>query len=118
PAGFAATKTILAMLALFLPTFCMGGTVPLLSQAIAAERRRLGISAGGLYAANTFGAALGALSVPFLWLPNLSARASYASCIAGSWLVGIVAWGLDSATGQSAAGVSSEEKDERERKRA
>src|SRR5438105_3629502 len=93
PAGFAVAKTILAVAAVFLPTFCMGGTVPLLSQAIAVERRRLGISAGGVYAANTFGAALGALSVPFLWLPNLSARASYATCIAGSWLIGVIAWG-------------------------
>ena len=46
PAGFSAVKTALAMLALFLPTFCMGGTVPLLGQAVAAEHRRLGVSAG------------------------------------------------------------------------
>jgi spermidine synthase len=95
PAGFAAVKTILALLALFLPAFCMGGTVPLLGQAIATERRQLGISAGGLYAANTFGAAVGAFSVPFFWLPNLTAAASYGICIAGSLLIGTIAWRLD-----------------------
>ncbi|MEK7676862.1 MAG: fused MFS/spermidine synthase [Verrucomicrobiota bacterium] len=95
PAGFAAVKTMLAIAALFLPTFCMGGTVPLLGQAFAAGRRRLGISAGGLYAANTLGAAVGAFSVPFFWLPNLSARASYGTCIAGSLLIGLTAWRLD-----------------------
>lgn len=94
-AGFAAVKTTLAMLALFIPTFCMGGTVPLLGQAIAAERRQLGISAGGLYAANTFGAAVGAFSVPFFWLPNLTAAASYGICIIGSLLIGAIAWRLD-----------------------
>ncbi|HKS38597.1 MAG TPA: fused MFS/spermidine synthase [Verrucomicrobiae bacterium] len=95
PAGFAAVKTVLAMLALFIPTFCLGGTVPLLGQAIAAEHRQLGVSAGGLYAANTFGAALGAFSVPFFWLPNLTATASYGICIAASLLIGAIAWALD-----------------------
>lgn len=95
PAGFTAVRIVLALGALFWPTFCMGGTVPLLGQAIAAGRRRLGLSAGGLYAANTLGAALGAFSVPFLWLPNLSAQASYGMCIAGSLLIGVTAWRLD-----------------------
>ena len=78
-AGFMVVKTFLAIVALFLPTFCMGGTVPLLGQAVAvaAQQRRLGVSAGGLYAANTFGAAVGALSVPFFWLPQLGAGLSY-----------------------------------------
>ncbi len=95
PAAFAAVKTLLVMAALFLPTFCMGGTIPILTQALADQRRQLGISAGGLYAVNTFGAALGALSVPFLWLPHLSVRSTYAACIAGSWLIGGLAWWLD-----------------------
>ena len=71
--GFLAAKTLLAILALFVPTFLMGGTLPVLGQAFDKEGRRLGISAGGLYAANTFGAVAGALSVPFFWLPKLGA---------------------------------------------
>jgi len=98
PAGFFAMKTVLAMAALFVPTFCMGGTIPLLGQALAGSQRRLGISAGGLYAANTLGAAVGAFSVPFFWLPNLSAHASYGVCVAGNLLIGIVAWSLDTRT--------------------
>ena len=96
PAGFAAVKTALAMVALFLPTFCMGGTVPVLGQAVAGEprQRQLGVSTGGLYAANTFGAALGALSVPFWWLPQLGAVATYSLCVAGSLGVGGIAWWL------------------------
>lgn len=91
PGGFLALKTLLAVVALFAPSFFMGGTVPVLSPAFDTERRRLGISAGGLYAANTLGAVAGALSVPFFWLPKLGASASYASCIVGSILVGIAA---------------------------
>lgn len=94
-AGFAAVKTLLAMLALFLPTLFMGGTVPLLGHAFDANRRRLGISAGGLYAANTFGAAVGALSVPFALLPAFGATAAYTFCVAGSVLIGALAWWLD-----------------------
>src|SRR5580765_2231076 len=90
-AGFLAVKTLLAVLALFVPTFFMGGTVPVLSQAFSQERRRLGISAGGLYAANTFGAVAGALSVPFFWLPKLGAPASYGVSVAVSILVGTAA---------------------------
>ncbi len=92
PAGFAVVKTLLAMVALFIPTFFMGGTVPVLGHALAASRGgRLGITAGGLYAANTLGAALGALSVPFFWLPKCGAAASYGACVAGSLVVGAVA---------------------------
>jgi spermidine synthase len=89
--GFLAVKTLLAVLALFAPTFFMGATVPVLSQAFDRERRRLGISAGGLYAANTLGAVAGALSVPFFWLPKLGAPASYGACVASSILVGTAA---------------------------
>ncbi len=77
-------KTLLAVVALFAPTFFLGGTVPVLSEAFDGDRRRLGISAGGLYAANTFGAVAGALSVPFFWLPRLGATASYGTCVVGS----------------------------------
>jgi len=62
--AFAAGKLLLAMVALFLPTFCMGGTVPVLALALAATGRRVGVVGSGLYAANTLGAAAGALSVP------------------------------------------------------
>jgi len=96
-AGLTAIKTALTMAALFLPTFFLGGTLPILGQFVSDsdDRRRLGMSAGGLYAANTFGAATGALIVPFLLLPNLGADASYAFCVAASGLIGALAWWLD-----------------------
>jgi spermidine synthase len=81
-----------------------------LGQAVATGRRRLGISVGGLYAANTFGAALGALSVPFFWLPNLGARASFGACVAGSLFTGVIAWWLDPGEQQLAAATLAKKK--------
>src|SRR6185503_16625688 len=56
------------------------------------ERAQLGLVGSGLYAANTLGAAVGALSVPFLWLPWLGATASYALCVGLNLFVGVLAW--------------------------
>ncbi len=95
PVALTALKSLLALAALFPATFCMGGTVPLLGHATADERRRLGISAGSLYALNTAGAAVGALSVPFFWLPRFGAVVSYRVCVGASLLIGVVAWILD-----------------------
>ncbi len=95
PTQLTVVRTLLTLVALFPPTFFMGGTLPLLGQALADGRRRLGITTGSLYAVNTAGAALGALSVPFFWLPRLGATASYAACVAASILIGGLAWMLD-----------------------
>lgn len=103
PAGLTVARALLTFAALFLPTFCLGGTVPLLGQAVADERRRFGVTTGSLYAINTAGAALGALSVPFFWLPKLGATASYGWCVAGSVMIGALAWWLDQRTDLRAA---------------
>lgn len=88
-----------AFLALALPTFSMGGTLPALAQLADGRERRLGINAGLLYVANTAGAVLGALSVPFVLLPLLGASGTLALCVAGSTLLALVAWQLDRRSG-------------------
>lgn len=60
PSLLAVSKASLAFLALALPTFCMGGTLPVLGRLVDAGQRKLGRNAGLLYVANTAGAALGA----------------------------------------------------------
>ncbi|HUG54794.1 MAG TPA: fused MFS/spermidine synthase, partial [Vicinamibacteria bacterium] len=96
PAGFALVKLLLAMAAVGIPTFCMGGTLPALGEAIAAPGRRLGIPVGGLYAINLLGAALGTLTVPFVLLPRLGLDTSYACAVAGSLGVGLTAYVIGS----------------------
>jgi spermidine synthase len=98
PAGFALVKLLLAVAAVGIPSFCMGGTLPALVEAIAPSGRRLGIPVGGLYAINLLGAALGTLTVPFVLLPRLGLDTSYACAVAGSLGVGLTAYVIGSAT--------------------
>ncbi len=91
-----ASRVLLTMTALFVPSFLMGGTVPAVAQAVSMRTTKPGAMSSGLYAANTFGAALGALSVPFFWLPMLGTQGSYAFCVLCSVLVGLAAWLMES----------------------
>jgi MFS family permease len=92
---FVAAKVVLAVLALFIPTFFMGGTICVLGQVFVSSPDKLGVTGSGLYAANTLGATMGALSVPFMLLPALGARWSYFAAVAASFLVGLAACWLD-----------------------
>jgi spermidine synthase len=97
PVGFALVKLLLAVAAVAVPTFCMGGTLPALGQAIESSGGRLGIPVGGLYAINILGAALGTLAVPFVLLPRLGLDSSYACAVAGSLAVGLTACAIGAA---------------------
>ena len=95
PGGFMATRTAAAFLTLVLPTFCMGGTLPVLGELVDRRRNRLGITVGWLYVVNTMGAGLGALSVPFFLLPQLGLAKTVWLCAAINGLLAAVAWFLD-----------------------
>ncbi len=88
-------KTLQILLALFPTTFLLGGTLPVVTHALDDLRGGGGLRSGGLYAANTLGAVLGALAVPFLLLPALGAAQAYVLAIAGSFVLGAAAWWLD-----------------------
>jgi spermidine synthase len=103
PAAFALVKVLLAMVAVGLPTFFMGGTLPALGEAVTRAGQRLGLPVGGLYAANVAGAALGALAVPFGLLPALGAGRAYAAAIGASLTVGATAVLLGARTSRPAA---------------
>ena len=98
PAAFLAAKTLLAFVSLALPTFAMGGTLPVLAAWADRGSRHLGQTAGLLYVANTAGAGVGALAVPFLLLPKLGALGTLAAAVAGNVLLAAVALLLDSRT--------------------
>lgn len=95
PLVFVAVKTALAAVALFVPAFLMGGTLPLLAHAFVASREEFGKTGSVIYAANTFGAVVGALAVPFLLLPTLGAERSYFAAVAANLCVGVLAILLD-----------------------
>ena len=60
-----AMKCSLALCLILPPAFFMGGTVPMIGQALIRKRNAFGRRAAGLYAINTIGAALGAFSAGF-----------------------------------------------------
>lgn len=59
----------LGFLALFLPTICMGGTLPLLAAHFKRSSEHIGKEIGKLYAINTFGAVLGVCLTGFFLIP-------------------------------------------------
>jgi spermidine synthase len=109
PLVFVAVKTALATAALFVPAFLMGGTLPLLAHAFVASREEFGKTGSVIYAANTFGAVLGALAVPFLLLPTLGAERSYFAAVAANLCVGVLAILLDR-SGRGAREPAADEK--------
>ncbi|HVR73055.1 MAG TPA: fused MFS/spermidine synthase [Planctomycetota bacterium] len=105
PGAFLALKVVIAAAVLFPPAFFMGGTLPYLAQVVAADGRRLGVLAGGLYAVNTLGATSGALLVPFALLPLLGASGTLAAAVTGSFVVAGAALLLDRRISRAASRV-------------
>ena len=61
----------LACLVLFIPTACMGATLPILAKGLIQQQTQIGTRIGWLYALNTFGAVAGTLLAAFLLIPLL-----------------------------------------------
>ena len=66
----------LPLLLVGLPALLMGGTLPVLVRALAADPTQLGRAGGRLYAANTAGAILGTLLSAFVLIATLGVRGS------------------------------------------
>lgn len=76
---------------LLVPTLLMGGTLPVLSQALAGRERRVGRLVGGLYAANTCGAVVGAALAGYALLPWLGNQATIRTTAALNLALGLAA---------------------------
>ncbi len=94
--GVMAARLLVAFAAIFVPTFCMGGTLPVLSEWVDRGQKRLGVTAGALYVANTTGAALGAIAVPFWLMPLLGLQGTVWAAAAANGGLALVAWRLGS----------------------
>lgn len=95
PTALLAVKVLIAMMALLPPTLLIGGGLPVLARAIESGGRTLGVRAGGLYAINTIGAALGALAVPVILLPAIGGAGSLLAAVGMSLIAGCTAFALD-----------------------
>jgi len=84
-------QAVLLVLLLLIPTTCMGGTLPLLTQYLTRETSALGRNLGLLYGLNTLGAVLGCAAAGFILIAALGIRETTWVAVAMTVLVGIAA---------------------------
>jgi spermidine synthase len=93
PGAMTPVRILLAFVLLLPPTFCMGGTLPVLGRFLVQRQDRLGRGLGLLYAANTLGAVAGAFLGGFVLIPALGLLACVAVGVGGNVLAsGTAAW--------------------------
>ncbi len=80
-----------AVAVLFVPTFLMGGTLPILARVVAKNSDELGAGVSQLYWINTLGAVVGTVISGFILLPVLGLRGTIATAVALNVLAGLVA---------------------------
>jgi spermidine synthase len=93
-ATFAILRLVVCLALVAVPAVAMGATFPIVARWYVADAVTATRGAGALYAANTVGAALGALAAGFLLLPNLGLRATTGVGVALNLAVAAAAWGL------------------------
>lgn len=86
-----------AAVVLFVPSFLMGGTFPVLVRGVARHSAELGSRISLLYWVNTLGAVAGTLACGFVFLPALGLRATIACAVALNILSGVIALRLGNA---------------------
>ncbi len=87
-------RFVLCLPALLLPTFLMGGTLPVLARFYTESLARIGRGAGDLYSVNTFGAVLGTVLAGFVIIPNLGVKGTLIAAAALNVLVACTAYRL------------------------
>jgi len=111
PAIGAATPLLLVLrflgiaVVLFIPTFLMGGTLPILVRGLTREDE-LGVRISRLYWVNTLGAVTGTLLAGFVLLPALGLRLTIACAVVLNVLAGLIALQLSSASSHAEASAS------------
>ena len=66
-----ALRFALSFVMIVIPTFLMGGTLPMMARFVVRREDQIGPGIGWLYALNTLGAAVGTLVSTFVLMPNL-----------------------------------------------
>jgi spermidine synthase len=89
--AFTLLQFALISVVLLVPTTLMGGTLPVLSQALARDDRRLGRTISLLYGINTLGAVVGTVLAGYFVLPALGNRLTVAVAAAANLAVGVLA---------------------------
>jgi spermidine synthase len=83
-----------AAIVLLVPTFLMGGTLPILIRGVARNSSILGARVSRFYAINTMGAVIGALAAGFVLLPAFGLRVTLLCAVLLNAIGGVAAWRL------------------------
>src|ERR1700737_4343883 len=86
-----AMRFVGAAIVLFLPTFLMGGTLPVLVRGLTRNSAQLGTRLARLYWVNTAGAVVGTFAAGFLFLPTLGLRQTVGVAVALNLVAGVLA---------------------------
>jgi spermidine synthase len=86
-----ALRFVGSALVLFLPTFLMGGTLPVLVRGLTRNAADLGARLSRLYWINTAGAVAGTFAAGFLFLPSLGLRRTLGIAVALNFAAGALA---------------------------
>jgi spermidine synthase len=86
-----ALRFVGAAIVLFLPTFLMGGTLPVLVRGLARDSAELGTRLARLYSVNTAGSVAGTFAAGFLFLPTLGLRKTLGVAVALNLFAGALA---------------------------
>jgi predicted membrane-bound spermidine synthase/Tfp pilus assembly protein PilF len=81
-----------AAVVMFIPTFLMGGTLPILVRAVTRTSLELGARVSQLYWVNTLGAVAGTLLSGFILLPAVGLRATVGCAVLLNVLAGLIAF--------------------------
>jgi len=91
PLTLLALRFVGSALVLLLPTFLMGGTLPILVRGLTARSAELGARLSRLYWVNTTGAVAGTLVAGFLLLPAVGLKRTVGVAVALNLLAGVIA---------------------------
>jgi len=87
-----ASRFVLSLLVLAIPTTLMGGTLPVLSKIFVRDLRTIGKKVGGLYSVNNAGAIAGCLAAGFILIMLLGVHGTIYVAAGVNIAVALVAW--------------------------
>jgi spermidine synthase len=90
-AGLTAVRLALSFIVLFVPTFMMGATLPVLAKLFIRSRARIGSGTALLYGVNTAGAVLGTVLTGFLLLETLGTQSTLMLAVVLNIGIGLLA---------------------------
>jgi spermidine synthase len=101
--GLNALRVVLALAILFVPTFLMGGTLPVLTQGLVSRSGDFGVRLSWLYGINTLGAVAGAVGAGFFLIPAVGVWRSQLIAAAVNVAIGAAAIAASGAGARAAA---------------